>query len=355
MIRFNYKPAGTPPATLLPPEGARDSVVLRLVKFDAETFFEETFESFEALLQQFDPAKVNWIDIDGLGDVKLLQEVAAYFQLHPLAIEDVLNTAQRPKIEHFDGHYFIASAMVYPGDEEDLLLEQVSLFVGSKFLVTVQEDGGRDVFEKIRSRLRLGHGLVRRSGPDYLSYSLLDAAVDCIFPVLETVGDSIEEVEEDLLEKPRRQSLRRLYETKRLLLALRRAAWPHREIFNTLMRDESGLVARDTQIFLRDCYDHTTQIIDIIESYRDLAAGLMDLYLSSVGFRTNEIIRVLTIVSVLFMPLTFLAGIYGMNFNTSHPWNMPELNWPLGYLFFLIVSFVIVVGMLLLFKRRHWL
>lgn len=355
MIRFNYKPPGTPPATLTAPEGASGTTVLRLVKFDAETFFDETFETLDGLLREYDPAKVNWIDIDGLGDVDLLQRVADHFSLHPLAIEDVLNTTQRPKVEAFEGHYFIASAMVYPGDSDDLLFEQISIFLGSRFLVTVQEDGARDVFEKIRTRLRTGRGMARRSGPDYLAYALLDASVDSIFPVLEGLGDSIEDVEEDLLEKPRRECLKRLYETKRLLLALRRVAWPHREIFNTLMRDETGLVARGTQLFLRDCYDHTTQIIDIIESYRDLGAGLMDLYLSSVGFRTNEIIRVLTIVSVMFMPLTFLAGIYGMNFNTEDPWNMPELKWPYGYLYFWCVSLLIVGGMVAFFKKRGWL
>ena len=355
MIRFNYKPPGTPPATLSSPEGAREKPVLRLVRFDEASFFDETFESLEALLLEYDPAKVNWIDIDGLGDVALLEAVAARFKLHPLAIEDVLNTAQRPKIEAFEDHYFIASAMVYPGSEDELLFEQVSLFLGERFLITVQEDGGRDVFEKIRERLRLGRGLARRSGPDYLAYALLDASVDSLFPVLEGVGDCIEEVEEDLLENPRRESLRRLYETKRILLALRRVAWPHREIFNILMRDETGLVKRSTQLFLRDCYDHITQIIDIIESYRDLGAGLMDLYLSSVGFRTNEIIRVLTIVSILFMPLTFLAGIYGMNFNTEHPWNMPELNLPFGYPLFWGVCLLMVGGMLIFFKHRRWL
>jgi magnesium transporter len=178
--------------------------------------------------------------------------------------------------------------------------------------------------------------------------------VDQIFPVLESVGDSIEEVEEELLEKPVRSSLRKLYEAKRLLLALRRAAWPHREIFSTLMRDDSGLVTRATQVYVRDCYDHVTQIIDIIESYRDLSAGLMDLYLSSVGFRTNEIIRVLTIVSVLFIPLTFLAGVYGMNFNTEFPANMPELSWPFGYVFFWVVCALISGGMLVFFKRKRW-
>ena len=190
---------------------------------------------------------------------------------------------------------------------------------------------------------------------DYLAYALLDATVDRIFPVLEAVGDSIESVEEELLDKPTRASLKKLYEAKRLLLQLRRAAWPHRDIFNTLIRDDTGLIGHETQIFLRDCYDHITQIIDIIESCRDLTAGLMDLYLSSLGFRTNEIMRVLTIVTVFFIPLTFLAGVYGMNFKTDEKWNMPELSWPFGYLYFWVVCLISVVGMFIFFKRKKWL
>ncbi|MFY8268261.1 MAG: magnesium/cobalt transporter CorA [Terrimicrobiaceae bacterium] len=355
MIRFNYKPPGTPPATLQAPEGTSARPTLRLVQFDAETFTDETYDSFEGLCARFDPAKVNWIDIDGLGDIELLEKTAERFGLHPLAIEDVLNTAQRPKIESFESHYFIVSCFVYPHEGDELRIEQLSLFLGPNFLVTIQEDGDLDVFEKIRTRLRVGRGVARRSGPDYLAYTLLDAAVDSIFPVLESVGDSIEDIEEELLEKPRSDTLHRLYEAKRILLALRRAAWPHREIFNSLLRDETGLVARGTQWFLRDCYDHITQIIDIIESYRDLSAGLMDLYLSSVGFRTNEIIRVLTIVSVLFIPLTFLAGVFGMNFNTDSPLNMPELSWPFGYIGFWAACAMLIVSMLAFFKHKGWL
>lgn len=354
MIRFSYKPPGTPPGTLNAPEGASATVKMRLIQYDTESFLDEEFADWDSLISKYDPSKVNWIDIEGLGDVPLLERVAERFGLHGLAVEDVLNTAQRPKIEPFENHFFIVSEMIYFAEGEELCFEQVSLFLGESFLITIQENPGHDVFDAVRTRLKSGRGYARRMKHDYLAYALLDATVDQIFPVLESVGDSIEEVEEELLEKPMRSSLRKLYEAKRLLLALRRAAWPHREIFNTLMRDDSGLVARSTQLFLRDCYDHTTQIIDIIESYRDLSAGLMDLYLSSVGFRTNEIIRVLTIVSVLFIPLTFLAGVYGMNFNTEYPTNMPELSWPFGYIFFWVLSACISGGMIFFFKRKRW-
>ncbi|MEI6277784.1 MAG: magnesium/cobalt transporter CorA [Verrucomicrobiae bacterium] len=355
MIRINYKPAGTPPGTLLPREGAKAHAEISLIQYDAETILEADFKTFEELAARLDPAKVNWINIDGLGDVELLKKLADHFQIHPLAIEDVLNTAQRPKLEHYTNHFFIVTEMIYFDETEQLAFEQISLFLGEYFVITLQEERGHDVFEAVRARLRAGRGYSRKRKADYLAYALLDATVDRIFPVLESVGDSIEAVEEELLDKPSRATIKKLYEAKRLLLFLRRAAWPQREIFNSLLRDDTGLIGRETQIFLRDCYDHTTQIIDIIESCRDLTAGLMDLYLSSLGFRTNEIMRVLTIVSVVFIPLTFLAGVYGMNFNTEQKWNMPELNWPFGYLAFWALCLSIVTGMLLFFKRKKWL
>lgn len=355
MIRINYKSAGTPPATLLPREGAKSKADIRLIQYDATSIYEANFDSFEELAAKLDSNKVNWINIDGLGDIGLLRKLGEHFHLHPLALEDVLNTAQRPKVERFADHFFIVSEMIYFNEANQLSFEQVSLFLGDHFLITVQEECGHDVFDHVRERLRAGRGFARKMKSDYLAYALLDATVDRIFPVLEAVGDSIEFVEEELLDKPTRASLKKLYEAKRLLLQLRRAAWPHRDIFNTLIRDDTGLIRRETQIFLRDCYDHITQIIDIIESYRDLTAGLMDLYLSSLGFRTNEIMRVLTVVTVLFIPLTFLAGVYGMNFNTDEKWNMPELNWPLGYAFFWGICLISVVGMVVFFKRKKWL
>ena len=354
MIRINYHPPGTAPATLMPRAGSKTSRIT-LIQYDQESILEADFDSLEELLTKFDPKKVNWIDIDGLNDITLMRKLGERFNIHPLALEDVLNTTQRPKVERFTDHFFIVSEMIYFGDADELSIEQLSMFLGDGYLITLQEECGHDVFETVRARLRSGRGFARKMKADYLAYALLDATVDHIFPVLEVVGDSIEDVEEELLDKPTRASLRKLYESKRVLLQLRRAAWPQREIFNTLMRDETGLIGRETQIFLRDCYDHTTQIIDMIESYRDLTAGLMDLYLSSLGFRTNEIMRVLTIVSVIFIPLTFLAGVYGMNFDTEMKWNMPELHWPFGYAYFWFICMAIVGGMLVFFKRKKWL
>ena len=357
MIRIKYQPPGTAPATLMPKIATEGQapVVLSLIQYDSEGIFEGQFDSFEELMTRYDPTKVNWINLDGLTDLVLLQKIADYFKIHPLALEDVLNTTQRPKVERFDDHFFIVSEMIYWENNLRLAVEQLSLFLGDSYVLTLQEESGHDVFQSVRARLRSGRGYARKMKGDYLAYALLDATVDQFFPILESVGDGIEAVEEELLEKPSKESLRRLYDNKRLLLQLRRAAWPQREIFNTLIRDDSGLICTETQVFIRDCYDHITQIIDILESFRDLAAGLMDVYLSSLGFRTNEIMRVLTIVSVMFIPLTFIAGVYGMNFDSSKPWNMPELHWNYGYEYFWGLCILCVVTMLLFFKRRRWL
>jgi magnesium transporter len=356
MIRIKYHAPGTPPATLEKPDGdpSRPSEIF-LIQYDAETIFEGRFETFEELMERYDPTKVNWINIDGLGSTDLLRKMSERFSIHPLAMEDVLNTTQRPKVERYADQYFIISEMIYQEKERRITVEQLSLFLGESYVLTLQEECGHDVFEAVRARLRSGRGYARKMKADYLAYALLDATVDQFFPILEKVGDGIEDIEEELLSKPTKETLKKLYEGKRLLMQLRRAAWPQREIFSTLMRDDSGLVCEETQVFLRDCYDHTTQIIDILENFRDLAAGLMDVYLSSLGFRTNEIMRVLTVISSIFIPLTFIAGVYGMNFNTDHPLNMPELNWPFGYLLCLGLMASIAIGMVMYFKRKHWL
>ncbi|GAB4181154.1 MAG: magnesium/cobalt transporter CorA [Terrimicrobiaceae bacterium] len=356
MFRLRYHAPGTSPGTLaVADDAAQGPAEITLIQYDQNSFRESPVMGFDDLVAAIDPNKVNWINIDGLGDIDLLQKIASHFSIHPLALEDVLNTTQRPKVDFFDDHYFIVSEMIYASDEKSVSIEQVSMFLGDHYLLTIQEARGYDVFNAVRQRLRSGRGNARSRCSDYLAYALIDATVDQFFPLLESVGDSIEEIEDILLEKPTRETLRRLYECKRILLMLRRAAWPQREIINTLLRDEAGLVRQSTRVFLRDCYDHSVQIIDILESFRDLAAGLMDVYLSSMGFRTNEIMRTLTVVSVLFIPLTFLAGVYGMNFDTNLPLNMPELRWPFGYVYFWSVCLLIVISMLFFFHKKKWL
>ncbi len=356
MIRLNYHLPGTPPATLLPRVSASEgAATITLIQYDAEAIFEGEFDTFEEAMERFDPVKVNWINIDGLHDIELLKKAAERFKIHPLALEDVLNTTQRPKVEVYDENIFIVSEMAYFEEGQALVFEQVSIFLGEGFLLTFQEECGRDAFDGLRKRLRAGRGFARQRKADYLAYALLDSIVDQFFPILETFGDGIEEIEEELLERPDKSTLRRLHEAKRLLVQMRRASWPHREIVNALMRDETGRVTKETTVFLRDCYDHITQIIEIIESYRDISAGLMDVYLSSLGFRTNEIMRVLTVVSTFFIPLTFIAGVYGMNFDTASPANMPELHWKYGYLFFWGICAAVCAVVFYWVKRNKWL
>lgn len=356
MIRLKYHLPGTPPGSLSN-EHSEDAgpSVITLFQYDQEEVFEGQFDSFEELMGRFNPAKVNWINIEGLGNLDLIRKLGEQFKLHPLSLEDVLNTTQRPKFEHYDDHFFIVTEMLYFNQEQELLFEQVSMFLGDGYVITFQEESGQDVFDPVRRRLRSGRGFARARKEDYLAYALLDAVVDQFFPVLEVLGDGIEDLEDALLERPSKSTLRELHECKRLLLQVRRASWPQREVLSALMRDDTGRVARETQVFLRDCYDHITQIIDIIESYRDLTAGLMDLYLSSVGARTNEIMRVLTVVSTIFIPLTFLAGVYGMNFDTDSPYNMPELKFRYGYIGFWVAAICMSAGMYFMMRRRKWL
>lgn len=355
MLRLHYQPPGTPPGTLLQRDdpGQQQSEFF-FMQYDKESIYETRPESLEEVLERFDPEQVNWIDVRGLGNLKLIRELAEHFKFHRLALEDVV-TYQRPKLERFQDHLFMIMDVPSEDSVGEVVISQAAIFLGKNYVVTIQEDARHDHFEPVRERLRSGRGYSRERGADYLAYALLDTGVDLMFPVLENAGDTIEELEDEMLEHPDRNTLRRLYDVKRVLLQLRRISWPAREIFNGLFRDDSGLISEGTRFFLRDCYDHTVQIIELIENYRDITSGLMDLYLSSLGQRTNEIMRVLTVISSVFIPLTFIAGVYGMNFNTDSPFNMPELDLHFGYLFCLILMAAISLGMVLFFKRRKWL
>ena len=275
--------------------------------------------------------------------------------LHHLALEDVINTGQRPKIDEYDEQLFVVMAHPLIDDEgENTSVYQLSLFLGPNFVVSFHP-GGKDHFDPIRKRLRDHVGRIRERGAAYLLYALIDLVIDDGFPVLEWLGDEIEELEEEMLETPTSAHLRRLYQLKRTLVILRRMLWPQRDVVSRLARGETACLSEETNIYFNDCYDHTIQIMDLIESYRDMATGLLDVYLSSVSYRLNEIMRVLTVIATIFIPLTFLVGVYGMNFRNDHsPWAMPELSWYYGYPLVWLVMIVIAAGMLLLFRRRKW-
>jgi len=295
---------------------------------------------------------VLWVDIVGLADHEAIQQVAAAFGLHPLAVEDITNTHQRPKLEVYEDHLFIVFRMVTASGTVDG--EQVSMIVREGHVLTFQERPG-DCFEPVRERLRHGKGRIRGAGADYLAYALIDAAIDGYFPMLESMGEALEALEDRVVGDPDRRQVEALHHTKRDLLVLRRAIWPMRELLNALLRDETGIITPTTRPYLRDAYDHTVQLIDIIETYREIASGLLDVYLSSQSTRLNEVMKVLTIIATIFMPMSFIASLYGMNFDTAHPWNMPELGWPFGYVTALALMAAIATGLLWWFKRRGWL
>jgi magnesium transporter len=297
---------------------------------------------------------VVWIDVDGLGDAEVIKALGGLTGLHTLSLEDVAHLHQRPKIEDFGSYLFLVCRMPYRG--QCLETEQVSLCLGKNFVMTFQEQNRPgDVFEPVRVRIRGPKSRVWDHGPDYLAYALVDAIVDSYFPVLEAYGEEVDRLEDETIDRPKPESVKRIHQVKRELIAARRAVWPMREMLNAALREHSPLITAETRVFLRDTYDHTVQIIDLVETYRDLTSGLMDLYLSVVSNRLNEIMKVLTVISTVFIPLTFIVGVYGMNFDTSSPWNMPELKSRYGYPVVMGLMLVIATGMLWAFRRRGWL
>ncbi|MEC9368315.1 MAG: magnesium/cobalt transporter CorA [Pseudomonadota bacterium] len=343
---------GAIPGTLEPLAGAHAPVVT-IVSYGPGGSTEHKFTTVEALGKLRGLKPVLWIDVSGLADATLIAELGKLFGLHALALEDVINVHQRPKVEEYKGHMFIVARMVH--SEERTETEQFSCFLGRNFLLTFQERHG-DCFGPVRERIRSARGRVCKLGPDYLCYALIDAMIDGYFPVLERYGEVLERLEDQVVESPRSSNVRDLHELKRELLLLRRAVWPHREMVNALIREENPVIEAQTRVYLRDCYDHTIQLMDIVETYREIASGLVDVHISSVSARLNEIMKVLTIIATIFIPLGFIASLYGMNFDTAaSPWNMPELKWYLGYPFVLAVMGVIAGGLLWYFWRKGWL
>jgi magnesium transporter len=344
---------GTAPGTLRPPDWPSTSPTqVTIIDYGPDHLVERKVQSFEDILEFRDTPSVTWINIEGLHDVELLRSLGQAFGFHPLTLEDVLNCGQRPKLESYGPYHFMVLKSLRL--REELEMEQISFFLSGNYVITLQEIPG-DSFEAVRQRIRQGKGLIRKAGPDYLAYALIDALIDEFFPVLETYGERIEELESDLVLRPSPSYLRTVYRIKRELLVLRRTAWPEREVINALQRDDSQLIHPETQVFLRDAYDHTVQVIDMIETYRDLAAGMLDVYLSSTSNRMNEIMKVLTVISTIFIPLNFIAGVYGMNFDPQRsPYNMPELEWRFGYPVVLSLMASVAIGLILFFRNKGW-
>ncbi len=343
--------AALPPGTVAY-VGARkvDKIGITVLDYGPDGCREDRSASLAELLPHRDSGTVTWIDIDGLHDTDLLQGLGAHFGFHPLVLEDVVNTHQRPKLEDYGGYLYIVARMLsYDAGKRELGSEQVSLLLGPNYVFSLQESWG-DVFDPVRERIRDGKGRIRNHGPDYLAYALLDAVVDNYFVVLEQLGEEIEEIESQLVADPRPQQQRAVHQLKREMILLRKSVWPLREVLAGMERTESELLQPGTRVFVRDVYDHAVQVIDVVESFRDMLTGLQDLYLSSLGNRTNEVMKVLTIIGTIFIPITFLAGVYGMNFT-----HFPELNWKWGYAGFWAASLAVGGVMLSFFRRRKWL
>ena len=351
MKRFH--PPGTEAGTLpVPVAAAAGPLTLSLVTFGADSYDERRLARLDEVPGS-QPAGVKaWLRIVG-HDTALLNQVAERYGVHPLVLEDVLNVGQRPKVEDYGTHLFVIVDTVRRADGA-YQEEQVSLLLFESVLISVQEHES-DLFRPIEDRLRTGRGKARSMGLDHLTYAIVDTVVDHYFPVLDQLNDRLEDVEDGLLDIPKPEDLQLLHSLKRDLMRLRKATWPLREMVATLGRGDSHLMGPETRLYLRDVHDHTVQIMEIIDACRDMATSLTDLYISSLSNRLNGIMKVLTVIATLFMPLSFLASLYGMNFNTTiSPYNMPELSWYLGYPFVLGLMAIVALTMLLLFKRRGW-
>jgi magnesium transporter len=326
---------------------------LRVVAYNAGEVQEREIESPEEIAALGAHWPVVWVDVRGLGDAELLKNLANELGLHRLVLEDVVNVHQRPKVEDYEGDLFVVARM--PALCPELVSEQIAFFLTGNLVVTFQERED-DSFEPVRRRVCSGNGRIRERGPDYLAYALLDTITDASFPILEHMGGLLDDVEGETLSGAGPNTAARIHQIKRELLMLRRTVWPTREMLSHLLRESTPWFTDGTRIYLRDCYDHAVQLIDILETYREIASGLMDVYLSSISNRLNEVMKVLTIIATIFIPLTFIAGVYGMNFDPdTSPWNMPELRWRWGYPACLALMGGLAGVMLFWFWRRGWI
>ena len=351
LIPRRSQKTGLPPGTIVHVgEKRREKVKLSVISYDGVNFQEKDVNNVEEAFAFRNKSSVMWLNIDGVHQPETIEQVGKSFGLHPLVAEDIANTGQRPKMEDFDDYIFVVLRMLrFDEKENETKTEQISIVLGRDFVVSFQEREG-DVFDPIRERLRNNKGRIRKLGADYLAYALIDAIVDNYFMILEKLGETIEEIEDKLVTNPTSETLQTLYDLKREMVFLRKSVWPLREVINRLERSESPLINKSTYVYLRDVYDHTIQVIDAVETFRDMLSGMLDIYLSSISNRMNEVMKVLTIIATIFIPLTFIAGIYGMNFRY-----MPELEQAWSYPAILILMVIITIVMLVYFRRKKWI
>ena len=350
-IKKRSKKAGLEPGTLVyVGEERQDKVSIELFDYTSETVIEKTIAANECRAYRQSPS-VSWLNIDGIHDMALMEQIGHDFALHPLTLEDIANTEQRPKLEDYDDYIFIVMKMLrYRAENKEIITEQVSLILEEFCVLSFQQGIEGDVFDPIRGRIRNIKGKICHLGPDYLCYALIDSVVDNYFVILETLGEEIEDMETELVVNPTPDTLQDIHRLKRELIFLRKSVWPLREVISGMQRNESTLIQQSTQVYLRDVYDHTIQVIDTLETYRDMLSGMIDMYMSSISNRMNEVMKVLTIIATVFIPLTFIAGVYGMNFEF-----MPELHWRYGYFLAWGIMCSMGVMMFIYFRKKKWI
>lgn len=356
-LDYFFDEPGSLPGTLdLEPDAPPPELIL--IEYNEVNATRKVLGSPEECSTYLDPGSISWLDVQGLGNLETWRKMSQIFNLHPIALEDVVNVPQRPKVVYYDNpeHLVIVAWMVLLNPESKKLhKEQVSIILGDNYLITVQEEPQYDCLEPVRDRIRLNKGTIRKNGADYLAYAILDAIIDEFFPLLEIYSDRLEDLEDEVLFQPSKKTMESIYKIKRELLVLRRAIWSQREALNILIRDKTRLVGKKVRVYLRDCYDNTVNVRDMLETYRELASDLISIYLSSMGNRMNEVMKLLTVISSIFIPLTFIAGVYGMNFDPeASPLNMPELEWYYGYPAALGVMALIAGSLVYFFWKRGW-
>ncbi|UCB56459.1 MAG: magnesium/cobalt transporter CorA [Candidatus Omnitrophota bacterium] len=351
LIKRISKTIGLAPGTLMHVgEKRTERVKITVIDYDEKQVQEKEIKAPEECFSFRDTSTVTWINIDGIHNIEIIEKIGKHFGFHPLMLEDIVNTGQRPKLEDFESYIFIVLKMLYFDEKAgEINAEQVSLVLGSNFVISFQEKEG-DVFDHVRERIRNAKSRIRGAGADYLVYSLMDAVVDNYFLILEKSGEKIGDMEERIIANPIPKTLQIIHRLKGDIIFLRKSVWPLREVVSVLERSESKLIKKPTRIFLRDVYDHTVQVIDTIETYRDVVSGMLDIYLSSVSNRMNEVMKVLTVIATIFIPLTFIVGIYGMNFRY-----MPELQWRFGYPAVWFIIGAIAIYMIAYFRKKKWM
>lgn len=355
LLDYNYDLPGSLPGTLNIPADAEPTELI-LISYNSGEAIRKRLDTPEECMPYLEQDRVCWLDVRGLGTESTLRQVGGIFKLHPLVLEDVVNVPQRPKLEFYEDHLLMIVHMVRPSKKgHGFTAEQIGFVLRHHILVTLQEESQWDCFDPVRDRLQRNLGSLRQRGAGYLTYTLLDSIIDGYFPVLEQYGEYIEVLEDEVVVRPTRKTLQKIHDLRRELLMLRRYIWPQRSVLNNLIRDGGDLLTQENRIYLQDVYDHIIQILDILETYREVASSLMDVYLSSVSNRMNDVMKLLTVISTIFIPLTFIAGVYGMNFDPSaSPFNMPELNWYWGYPACLGLMAAIAIILFVFFWKQGW-